>query len=52
MTKDDILNAEIEAEHRAAELSRIFGESDRLYIKTLDEPDEIIKVVEKFLENK
>lgn len=41
MTKDDILNAEIEAEHRAAELSRIFGESDRLYIKTLDEPDKI-----------
>ena len=41
MTKDDILNTEIEAEHRAAELSRIFGESDRLYIKTLDEPDEI-----------
>lgn len=41
MTKDDILNAEIEAEHRAAELSRIFGESDRLYIKTLDEPDAI-----------
>ena len=39
MTKDDVINNEIEQEHRVAELSRIFGETDRLYIKTLDEPD-------------
>lgn len=41
MTKDDVINNEIEQEHRVAELSRIFGETDRLYIKTLDEPDEL-----------
>lgn len=39
MTKDDVINNEIEQEHRVAELSRIFGKTDRLYIKTLDEPD-------------
>jgi len=38
-TRDDILNEEIEQEHASAKASRIFGETERLYIKTLDEPD-------------
>lgn len=37
-TQDDILNEEIEQEH-AITKTRIFGETERLYIKTLDEPD-------------
>lgn len=41
MTKDDVINNEIEQEHKIAKLSRIFGETDRLYIKTLDEPDDL-----------
>lgn len=38
-SKDDVINNEIEQEHGMLYYSRIFGESDRLYIKTLDKPD-------------
>lgn len=41
MTKDDVINNEIEQEHKAVECFRVFGKTDRLYVKTLDEPDNL-----------
>lgn len=41
ISHDDIINSEIEQEHNDCDVTRIFGESDRLYIKTLDEPDNL-----------